>query len=333
MAQKAGLAKTGDESETRTAGELVKADDSVSKEMSDTKSDDTEQIKAEIEETRSHMGETIDAIQDRLSFSNISEQVSEQVGNAIETAKGTVYDATIGKAVNFMRNTRDGVMESSALKTVTENPLPFALIGAGAALLIYNSFGADGRRKRMSKYRTKNYLASESREDTQHGAQGVVSRAAETVSNQAGRAYDAVSSKAGSAYDTVSRTASDTYAGAARMANRAYNKVGDVGTAAQENYDYYLEEKPLAVAAVAAALGAAVGFAIPITRYEGKWMGESKQMLLDKAEETATDFVDKAKQVATDAGRAATEEIQSAAGMAAQQQTQQQRPSSQQRQS
>ena len=54
--------------------------------------DETEQIKARIEETRSQMGETIDAIQDRLSFANISEQVSETVSNAIETAKDTAYD-------------------------------------------------------------------------------------------------------------------------------------------------------------------------------------------------------------------------------------------------
>src|SRR5687768_5212301 len=48
---------------------------------------DTEHIRQEIEETRNSMGETIDAIQERLSIANISEQVSEQVSNAIETAK------------------------------------------------------------------------------------------------------------------------------------------------------------------------------------------------------------------------------------------------------
>lgn len=322
MAQETGVARTGEELETRPSDELTRINDS------DTTSDETEHIRAEIEETRSHMGDTIDAIQDRLSFSNISEQVSEQVGNALESAKDTVYDATIGKAVTFMKHTRDEVMESSALKTVTENPLPFALIGAGAALLVYNSYGDGGRRKRMSKYRTKDYLTSSSRQDTQQSSHGLTSSAAEGVSNAAGTAYDSVAGKAGSAYDTVSRAAGDTYAGAAKMANRAYDKVGEFGTAAQENYDYYIEERPLAVAAVAAALGAAVGFAIPTTRYEGEMMGESKQMLLDKAGETATDFVDKAKQVATDAGHAASEEIQSATGTAA---PQQQRPSSQQR--
>src|SRR5215204_3076291 len=85
--------------------DLFLADDEVN--------DDTEQIRYEIEETRSSMGETIDAIQERLSISNISEQVSEQVSNAIETAKDSAYDATIGKVANFMKQTRSSITSSS----------------------------------------------------------------------------------------------------------------------------------------------------------------------------------------------------------------------------
>ena len=52
---------------------------------------ETEQIRGQIEETRRGMGETIDAIQEKLSFSNISEQVkdqvSEQIGSAVHSVK------------------------------------------------------------------------------------------------------------------------------------------------------------------------------------------------------------------------------------------------------
>src|SRR5687768_13377467 len=102
--------------------------------------EETEQIKAKIVETRKEMGETIDAIQERLSLANISEQVSETVSSAIESAKDTAYDATIGKAVNFMKNFGDGVTHSETFRTVRRNPLPLALIGAGAGLLVYQAF-------------------------------------------------------------------------------------------------------------------------------------------------------------------------------------------------
>src|SRR5438067_937830 len=56
-------------------------------EMTGEHPDETEHLRSQIEETRKEMGETIDALQEKLSFSNVSEQVSETVSNAIETAK------------------------------------------------------------------------------------------------------------------------------------------------------------------------------------------------------------------------------------------------------
>src|SRR5215213_7734799 len=87
-------------------------------------SEETVRLHSEIEETRENLSETIDAIQERLSLSNLGDQVSEQVSNVIETAKDNVYDATIGKAVNFMKQAREGVMQTSAGRTIMANPIP-----------------------------------------------------------------------------------------------------------------------------------------------------------------------------------------------------------------
>lgn len=65
----------------------------------------------------------------------------------------------------------------------------------------------------------------------------------------------------------------------------------------------------MVIGAIALAAGAAVGLSIPITRYEGELMGDARQSLLTKAEETASGFVDKAKEVAAEAGRTITDEI------------------------
>jgi ElaB/YqjD/DUF883 family membrane-anchored ribosome-binding protein len=268
-------------------------------------SEETVRLHSEIEETRENMSETIDAIQERLSLSNLSEQVSEKVGDVIESAKDTVYDATIGKVVNFMKQARDGVKQTSMGKTIMANPLPFALIGAGSALLIYNRYSKKGRPDRMSKYRTQEYFAPA---ESGHESAGFVSNTAEKFSDTAGSAYETVSTKAGAAMETISRKANDTYAGAADMASRAYDKVGEFGSSAKESYDHYVEEKPLAVAAAALAVGAAVGFAIPSTNYEGRMMGDARDELLSKAENTATEFVDKAKEVASDAAQAVSKE-------------------------
>ena len=270
--------------------------------------EETEQIKARISETRSQMGETIDAIQERLSIANIQEQVSETVSSALESAKDTAYDATIGKAVSFMKNVGDGITDSGAFRTVTKNPLPLALIGLGTGLLVYQSYS------RKSSYRSTGprglYGRSEagSFESGRSSAGNIPNRTSEGISGKASAALESVTSTAGSAIDSVTGAVTNAYSGAGDIANRAYDRVGEYGNVVSEKYDEYLEENPLALGALAVAFGAAVGFAIPSTQYEGRLMGEARENLMERAQEAAGSLVDKAKQVANEAGQTIKEE-------------------------
>ncbi len=70
---------------------------------------ETEQIRGQIEETRRGMSETIDAIQEKLSFSNISEQVKDQVSEQIGSAVHSVKDAAMEKVGDFMQVFNKGI--------------------------------------------------------------------------------------------------------------------------------------------------------------------------------------------------------------------------------
>ena len=261
--------------------------------LRDDASEETDKIKAQIEETRADLGETIDAIQEKLSFSNISGQVSEQVNNAVESAKEAVYDATIGKVVNIMKNIGNEISGTSIGSTIKKNPLPFILIGAGAGMLVYNAYSSDnsGRSRRRSLSDRADRQLGEGYDDAQSGrltaVTGTISGVKDTVSSAAGTAYEKVTG----AVDQV------------------YNKAGEYGTSAREQYDHYLEENPLAVGAVALALGAAVGMAIPATRYEGRLMGQARQDLLNKAQDTASNLLHEARQTVGDAGQSFADKV------------------------
>ena len=57
--------------------------------------------------------------------------------------------------------------------------------------------------------------------------------------------------------------------------------------------------KPLAIAVVlAVAAGAAVGLALPSTTFEREYIGDTSEMLVDKAEQVARDAVDKVQSAA-----------------------------------
>jgi len=244
---------------------------------------EAEQIIGQIEETRSQMGETIDAIQDRLSFSNLSEQVSDHVNNAVETAKDAVYDATIGKAANLMKN----VSNTTVIQTVRSNPFPFVLIGLGAGLLAYQ--GYTGKLSSYGRNRQRRFQFEDGEDRTGQQWTG-------TTRDKLNNVSDTVSNAAGSALNKVSSAVDNAYTGAGDVVNKAYNKAGEVGTQAYDMYDRYIDENPLAVGAVALALGAAVGMAVPSTRYEGQLLGDTRDQLLEKAGTAASQFLDQAKE-------------------------------------
>src|SRR5215210_1533617 len=106
----------------QTAGEMRGADPlDAGYTMSDgTSGDDeatqeTQEIRAQIEQTRSEMSETIDAIQEKLSPDNLKEQAQEMV-----------REATVGRAQEMVSNVSDTAkgFGSNMLDTIKENPLP-----------------------------------------------------------------------------------------------------------------------------------------------------------------------------------------------------------------
>ena len=290
----------------------------------DEGTEETEHIRAQIVETRSQMGETIDAIQEKLSFQNISdqvkEQVSEHINSAIETAKDSVYSATIGnlgKAGKFMQNIGKEISKTEAGRFARKNPFPLVLIGLGVGLLAYEGFGNKNRRAyRYSdrdnepRHRGGHDSGTISTLKSATGKIGdTASHAYESVSETTGQALESVKGAASSAYGSVTDTASKAYSSVTDYAGTAYEKVGEYGSQAREKYDYYLEENPLAVGAVALAVGAAVGLALPATRYESEFMGEYSSQLLDKAQTAAGDLVDRVKEVAAEAKTTLGEEV------------------------
>lgn len=242
-----------------------------------TSSEDTKRMMGEIVETRNQMGETIDAIQDRLSWPNLSEQISDRVNTAIDSAKGAVYEATIGKATTMLNE----VSNTTVVKTVKRNPIPFGLIGLGAAMLAYKAYSTSGSTGSNKAPRGNGRANSQ---DPASEA-GLLSKA---------------SLRANDALDKVSEKADYVYQEAGEMMSKAYDKAGEFGDQAKAVYDQYIDENPLAVGALALAVGAAVGLAIPSTQYEGQLLGDYRDDLLEKAQGTATQLLDKTKQVVSE---------------------------------
>ena len=266
-------------------------DSNVASGASDDYDQNTEQIRAEIEDTRAEMSQTINEIQERLSPEHLMGQVKE-----------TVREATIGKVERVMDKvgeTISGVAEparevidraGTAIKqtgrtvgnSVWRNPIPVALIGLGLGMLAMRRFrGGNGH-----DYDHYDY-------DTQRTAQRY--GRSKTLGQMD---YESAGSLDTGTLSHVKETASD-------LAHRSTETLSNLGTRAKDTasglgtrFTRTLRSNPLAVGAVAVAAGTAVGLMLPSTRLETEYIGEAGERLVDRAEDVARGALDKVQSAA-----------------------------------
>ena len=292
--------------EDRRASMLDIEDEEMRSDSAASSDSETERIKAEIEDTRAEMGQTINEIQERLSPEHLMGQVKE-----------TVRDATIGKVERAMdrvgetiSNVTEPAMNAmgragetlkgtgySITNTVKQNPIACSLIGLGLGMYVVNRFrGGGDRSTRMKGYRsgyeygrTKSVGAPGTGTGTGMGRSSMTGEYA-----GASRQYG----QSGSARGMLSQM-KDSAGG---FAHDAGEKVSELGHQATEGARWagrgiqrLMQENPLAVSAAAVAVGAAVGLALPTTRVEHEYMGEASERLVDRAQQAAHDAMEKVK--------------------------------------
>jgi hypothetical protein len=101
-------------------------------------SGEVEQIKAEIEETRAGMSETIDEIQDRLKPANLARQAGESIKDATVARARDLADRASSVAGDFRERPADVGM--ATMRALSENPVVAAVIGIMATAMGVRAF-------------------------------------------------------------------------------------------------------------------------------------------------------------------------------------------------
>ena len=262
--------------------------------------DSTTRIRSDIERTREDMSETIDEIQERLSPATLAAQAKEAVK---EQTVGRVKQAARGVG-ETASNTAEGVKEG-----VRQNPWPAIMIGAGTAWMLFDGVrrGANGARSSRSygEYRggSRTYGGQGREEYFEHGdgSTGYYETDEGAGADVYGEGSIGGGTMGGSGiYD---RNFRGSYS-ARPVARRAMESVSQTSSQLRD----LMSRNPLVVGVVAAAVGVAVGLALPETERENRLMGEARDNLVERAQDAAQGAVDKAKQVAVDVTRDAAGE-------------------------
>jgi len=144
-------------------------------------------------------------------------------------------------------------------------------------------------------------------------ASDVQDRAGEMVS----KASDKLSDTKSTVTDRVSDTTDQVQERAGYLAGQVRENVDEWADVAQERfydarsqYERMMDETPLAVGAVALAVGVAVGMALPSTPHEDRMLGPARDRLMDQAQEVAQDAAQKVQRVVGEVQTTAKEEAQ-----------------------
>lgn len=263
---------------------------------SDDNDQEVEELVDEIERTRHEMTRTADEIGERLSPSNI-----------VEHAKETVRDATVGKVEDMATTASEMVSDAGwqarqtgggIVETIKRNPIPAAMAGIGIGWLWMN---------RQPSMDTTGSWSGASRRTTDGRPFGArMSDMGDRVGDRVddiGNRVGAVGDRVGEVGDKIGRSASDAFDSAGDAVDEARRAAGRVPTEVQStareigaNVETIVEDNPLAVGAIALAVGTAVGLALPSTRTEQRLMGEASGRVLDQAQEAVATPLEKAEQ-------------------------------------
>lgn len=239
----------------------------------------TDEIRADIEVTRYEMGDTLEALGEKLDPGRM------------------VREATIGRvegAVETVGETTRGTIEM-VIETIKRNPIPAAIAGAGLALLWMNRVQTDGRH---TAYRyTDRYSDRYSDRYPYQREPGVVDRGREA----AGSVGEGVKGAASSVGEGVSNVALSVGEGAQQAAGEVAYRGREAASQLGTQFDRILQSNPLALGAVALGAGAVVGTLVPETQQEREMLGEASQKVGSTVRDSVSDAMSTVEEKAAEA--------------------------------
>ena len=260
----------------------------------------TREIRAEIEQTREDMSETVNAIQERLRPGNIAANAADSVRHA---ARERVRD----------------VADSDSVQYVRANPIPTAMVGIGVAGLVWLAVGAnDSQRRERGRYR-RNVQDWGSRFDQDRQRDYAAGRNYGDYGTAAGYTPGLTYAERDTYYQETPAAGTGWTAAPASSASSAADQVTTSARNAAARAQYTArrtwDTNPLFVGAASAVLGAVIGLAVPETERENELMGETRDNLVGTVQDTVKDKVEKVQEAATNAMTNVQEVAKDAVGM------------------
>jgi len=303
--------------------------------MNESKHNEPEAIRSDIDVTRRRMDDTMDALGDRLQPRHLLDEVL-----GFLRGNGDDGESRLARIREKVTTSCDTAMHS-VVDSVKQNPMPALVIGAGVAWMIYSN------RKRSDEYdfddysseeamrydpdthydRPLDYPAPPETEWSQQGgskigqikdkASAATGHMKEKLSHATESARDKLSHAAETARDKLSHASeaarekmSELRDRAGEVTNRVRDTTADVYSRSRERVVTTAEHHPLEVGLVALAAGLMVGLAMRTPRAVNRKLGPAADRLRERTREAGSEMLQRGKRVAEAAAHAVKEEAE-----------------------
>ena len=238
----------------------------------------SDEIRADIEQTRERLGQTVETLGAQLNPSHLAQRV-----------KDSVREATIGRVQDMATRAKENVAESGRgiANVIRENPVQAAIVAAGIGWMLMKNRDRDsGQRYRYDRY-DRDYDYRE------RGEPNVARRAMSGAASVAEDAASGVKEMASDVADKAKDVAHDVSEKAKTATDRVAYKTRSTMHQIEDRY----QDSPIALGAFAVAAGLAIGFSMPSSRKEAEIMGGARDELVDKAKEQLSETTEKVENV------------------------------------
>lgn len=234
--------------------------------------------------------------------SNVVDNAKEAASNVMDSARETAGNVAegAGRVINSASTTARET-GSNLMEVIQRNPVPAAMACFGLSWLWWHWPRKDGQSnwyngsRRRDNYPWSEYQPSYRSSDT------VTMGGSATSGSSLGESLDQAKDRVGETFDQAKQRV-------AAKADQVQQRVSQMGenvqyqaSLAADSLQQWIDQNPLAAGAVAIALGAAVGMAVPETPQEQRWLGEMRDRVVDKAQQTAQEVGQKVQAVAKEA--------------------------------
>ena len=252
------------------------------------------------------MAQGKDAVTERPNGPGRSREIADDIDRT-RTALDRTVDAIVGKltpqqlaleAVGVLRSGSTSIA-AKFVDTAREHPVPATIVSLGLGMLLWERSASAGAAEGGSRVVGR---AQEKADD----AGEFVTEKLEPVREKIEQVSGSIQETAQQAKRVAREKLHDVKEEATQLKAQARQQVRRAKTGFQRNFD----EQPLVLGGIAVALGAAAALLIPHTRREDDVMGETRDRLLEDAEEAGKKVIEKGRHVARTAVETVRQEAQ-----------------------